>query len=115
VSFGIDGPILLPLAESELDPDTPLADLAPQPEEVIKITRSVPAVAPAPPAYSISLMLGVVPCVGLFALPPTATLAEAEAALREPWNSRCSTFALTKSRLFRRPRRWEPLTTRCIR
>jgi hypothetical protein len=78
---------------SEVDPEMSLADLALGPRDVLTVTRaaaSAPKVLaspprPAAPGYSISLLLGVVPRVGFFALPPTATLTEAEVVLRERW------------------------------
>jgi hypothetical protein len=113
--FDLDGETRLTLVTpdrpdlkgSEADPDMTLADLGLERGEVVTVmrppssspssssspttataaataTRAAPS-APAAPAFQITLLLGVVPRVGLFALPPTATLTEAEAALKQRW------------------------------
>jgi hypothetical protein len=97
--FGLEGPISLTLISGaggpnpELDAEYSLADLEVKPGEVLNIDIPAPlptapqatAVKPAAGVYSITLRLGAVPCVGVFALQPTATLAEAEIALKERW------------------------------
>jgi hypothetical protein len=89
--FNISASISILYSGAEIDPEMTLADL--DPDEPLEIRLSTPAPlvsaaspvtsAPASPtaSYSIVLLLGIIPRVGIYQLAPTATLEEVEVAL----------------------------------